>query len=263
MTDTSVRSNSALNSDPLEWSILIPFYGSGDTIERCVESVLALRTEHSFEVVLIDNASPDDSRQRIEQYEHLAQVRILREEQAGAYAARNAGLSIARGRRIAFTDADCEVHPQWLQAAQAALDADGVGAVIGHCRYPDSASLRLRLLERYENTKAAYVTEQAPAHWFAYANNLAIRAELFGRIGAFKQWARAADSEFVHRMATITDLRLAFEPAMQVTHLEFVQARNRLARLRLYGGTNAQIATFRELSAVQRFAIVRRAMFGR
>ena len=89
-----------------------------------------------------------------------------------------------------------------------------------------------------------------------------MRADLFEQIGCFKEWARAADTELVHRMANATDLRLVFEKEMQVTHLEFVQARRRLSRLRLYGSTNARIASFRELSVRQRLAIATRACFG-
>ena len=94
--------------------MVVPFFGSSQTIENCVRSVLSLVEEGaspsaSLELLLVDNASTDDSRERIAPFESDPRVRVLREEEPGAYAARNAALRAARGRRIAFTDADCEV----------------------------------------------------------------------------------------------------------------------------------------------------------
>jgi GT2 family glycosyltransferase len=86
---------------------------------------------------------------------------------------------------------------------------------------------------------------------------MAVRASVFEEIGLFEQWARAADSELVHRLAAWrADLNVTFAPAMQVTHLEFVRGRTRADRLRLYTRTNARISTFRELRVRQRLSVL-------
>jgi hypothetical protein len=132
------------------------------------------------------------------------------------------------------------------------------GIIIGHCRYPDDASVAIRLLGAYENAKAEYVTTHGePSQRFAYGNNMAVRASVFEEIGPFKEWSRAADSELVHRMAASRpDLRVAYSGATRIMHMEFVSARARAQRLALYAHTNSQISTFRELSARHRIGIL-------
>ena len=101
------------------------------------------------------------------------------------------------------------------------------------------------------------VTRCAPAYHFAYANNMAVRASVFEQIGPFREWERAADTELVHRLAAKRpDLRLAYLRGMQVTHLEFLRVRDRLRRLSLYTHTNSRVATFRELGASERAAVL-------
>ena len=183
---------------------------------------------------------------------------MLDEPTPGVYAARNTGIRHAAGALIAFTDADCVVDRDWLRSAVDCLRDPGVAIALGHCSYPAAASVALRFLAAYENAKAEYVIEHcAPAHHFAYANNMAVRAVLFDELGLFREWKRAADSELVHRVASARpDLRTAFCRSMRVTHLEFTRARDRTRRLSLYTRTNAKIPTFRELGAAQRLGVL-------
>jgi GT2 family glycosyltransferase len=140
----------------------------------------------------------------------------------------------------------------------------GVAILIGDCWYPAGASRALTWLAAYENAKAEYVaTRCAPAYHFAYANNMAVRASVFEQIGPFREWERAADTELVHRLAAKRpDLRLAYVRGMQVTHLEFLRVRDRLRRLSLYTRTNSQVASFRELSVLQRLEVLRHLLQG-
>ncbi len=84
----------------------------------------AERLEAAFaEILLVDNASTDDSLAYVRT--HHPQVRILRlPENRGAGAARNAGLMAAVSDRILFIDNDVELLPGCAEALMAALDAD-------------------------------------------------------------------------------------------------------------------------------------------
>ena len=86
---------------------------------------------------------------------------------------------------------------------------------------------------------------------------MAVRASVFAEIGPFEQWARAADSELVHRVARARpDLRLVYRPSMVVTHMEFLRTRDRVRRLSLYTKTNARIQGFRELGIADRVGVL-------
>lgn len=243
----------------LQISVVVPFFDSERHIEDCIESLLGQdgvgEIGRDFEVVFIDNGATDASRSIVSRH---GDVVLLSEEKPGAYAARNAGIRAAGAPIIALTDADCVCDRDWLRSILEGMARPETGVLIGHCRYPSSASPVLRLLGAWENAKAEYVLERCPpGHHYAYANNMAVRASLFEELGPFKEWRRAADSEFVHRLATRSPAsKLTYRPSMRVTHLEFERARARAERLKLYQGTNARIPTFRELGVGHRLGVL-------
>ncbi len=238
-------------------SVVVPFFNSERHIAACIESLLAQQDVGGpFEVLLINSGSTDGSASVVGRYRELI---ALEEPTPGAYAARNAGIRRARAPIIAFTDADCVVDDHWLRSVREGMQEDpAIAVLLGQCRYPPTASVALRMLGAYENAKAEYVIERCAAvHYFAYANNMAVRASVFGEVGPFMEWARAADSELVHRLAARRpDLRLAYRRSMKVTHLEFLRARARVRRLSLYTRTNAKIETFRELGPADRLGVL-------
>lgn len=243
-------------SDRPSISIVVPFFNNEHTIAACVESLLAQeRVGGAYEIILIDNRSPDASASIVARYDGLI---VLDEPTPGAYAARNAGILRAGAPLIAFTDADCVVDRDWLRSILDGMRDPQTAILLGHCRYPAAASAALRLLGAYENAKTEYVIGHCEAaNHFAYCNNMAVRASVFEELGLFEEWQRAADSELVHRLAAHRpDLELTYRRAMRVTHLEFVHLRARARRLRLYARTNSQIESFRELGVGQRLGLL-------
>ena len=243
-------------STPPRISVVVPFFNRQDHIGACIESLLGQDDIGGpVEIILVDNRSSDASVSIAKQYPAIV---LLSEATAGAYAARNTGIRRAAAPLVAFTDADCVVARDWLASIWEGMRDPAVAMTIGACDYPAGASAALRLLGVYENAKADYVASRCPpAYHFAYANNMAVRASAFQEVGLFREWARAADTELVHRLAAARpDLRLTFNPSMRVTHLEFLRLRDRLRRLSLYTTTNAKIPTFRELDVAQRTAVL-------
>jgi len=248
---------------PPSISVVVPFFGRERSIRACIESLLAqVPIDGRAEIILVDNNSTDRSATIAAEYDDVV---LLRESRPGAYAARNTGIRASAGSIVAFTDADCVADRNWLQAIERRTRAPSTQIVIGHCRYPRSASTALRLLGAYENAKADYVIRRGPAsRWFAYANNMAVRASVFDRLGPFQEWDRAADSELVHRLAAAEpEFRLEYDAAMRVVHTEFTTMRGRARRLARYKRTNARIDTFRELTLRQRLAIALHLFRGR
>src|SRR6185437_12388918 len=94
----------------------------------------------TVEVIVVDNGSSDASRDIASG--HPAVTRVVTESRPGSYAARNAGLAVATGDLIAFTDADCLPASDWLRHGFAAV-ARGLDLVAGHVnpRVSDAPSL--------------------------------------------------------------------------------------------------------------------------
>lgn len=236
-------------------SVIVPCFNNASTVGACIESLLALEAEPGeVQAIVVDNGSSDES---IDIASRYADIALLKEPEPGAYPARNTGLKVARAPIVAFTDADCTVDPDWFQVIRRRLEEPALAMMIGHVRFPAAASLPLRMVGAWENAKADFIAHHCPPeNRIAYCNNLAVRAELFDALGPFSPWRRAGDSEFAHRVAQARpELGFVFEPAMRVTHHEFLRARERTKRLRRYTQTNQQIESFRELSNAQRLRV--------
>ena len=247
-------------------SIVVPFFDSERYLGACLESLLRQEgMAKPYEVLCVDNGSTDGSAAiAARAAEGFAGLTLLEEAKPGAYAARNAAIRRARAPILAFTDADCVVASDWLRSVVEGMADPATAVLLGRCRYPDEATLPLRLVGAWENAKTSYVLERCPpAHRFAYANNMAVRTSVFDEIGPFREWRRAADSELLHRLAARRPAaRVRYLPAMRVTHMEFRRARDRARRLSLYTRTNSRIETFRELGPGRRLGVLAHLLRG-
>lgn len=110
-------------------SIIMPCYNGADHLLQSVGSIRS-QTHSDWELVLIDDGSTDGSPDLIRRLtQEERRIVALRQPNAGLVAARNRGLSAARGEFIAFLDADDSWHPEFLSEMTAALDANPKAAV--------------------------------------------------------------------------------------------------------------------------------------
>ena len=96
-------------------SVIVPVYNVEKYIHRCIDSILN-QTFSDFELILVDDGSPDDCGAICEEYAAKdSRIRVLHQENRGQAAARNRALDMARGEYIAFVDSDDWVHPRYLE----------------------------------------------------------------------------------------------------------------------------------------------------
>ena len=92
-------------------SVIVPVYNGDKFLKGCLESI-ASQTLDNIEVIIIDDGSTDDSaaiaRSFGERYSHF---KVVNQQNSGRSAARNTGLNRARGKYIAFVDADDFIDP--------------------------------------------------------------------------------------------------------------------------------------------------------
>lgn len=86
------------------FSVIIPLYDKEDFIAKAVDSVL-FQTFSDFEIIVVNDGSTDKSTDVIADFDD-DRLRIFNTENKGAAAARNLGIKNARGKLIAFLDAD-------------------------------------------------------------------------------------------------------------------------------------------------------------
>ena len=114
-------------------SVIAPVYKVEKYLPACLDSLLA-QTYQNFELLLVDDGSPDKCWEILKQYAAQdARVCIFRKENGGVSSARNFGLEQARGEYICFVDSDDLVLPQYLEWLYDALCS--CGTRIAMCRY--------------------------------------------------------------------------------------------------------------------------------
>lgn len=196
-------------------SVIVPVYRDWPLLERCLA---ALRVQHwpveDFEILVVSNdehpppghlATPGS----------LPAVHLLHEPAGHSYAARNAGLLVARGAVLAFTDADCTPAPGWLAAGWAALEADADAALAGG---------RVRTVAPHRNLATdydlvfAFHQDENVRKGHAVTANLFVRRAVFEAIGPFNGALQSSgDFEFCRR-AVQAGWRLVYAPEAMVNH---------------------------------------------
>ena len=106
-------------------SVVIPVYNGENYLQVAIESVLA-QTFQDFEIIVIDDGSKDSTPEIAQRYDR---VRYVRQENAGAAAAVNHGIRLARGRYFAWLSHDDLYSPEKLSEQVKALQHAGEPAV--------------------------------------------------------------------------------------------------------------------------------------
>jgi glycosyltransferase involved in cell wall biosynthesis len=188
----------------------------------------------TWEVVVVDNKSGDRTREVVEDFcrRYPGRFRYLYEPQLGKSHALNAGIRVAKGEILAFTDDDVIVEPTWLQNLTAALHcSEWAGA--GGRTLPEKNFSVPRWLSpsgRYALAPLAIFDRGLEAGELAetpFGNNAAFRKAMFGKYGGFridlgpcpggKYPQKSEDSEFGNRLLAAGE-RFRYEPSAVAYH---------------------------------------------
>ena len=105
-------------------SVIVPVYKVEKYLRRCVDSIFA-QTFADFELLLVDDGSPDNSGKICDEYAALdPRVRVFHKPNGGVSSARNLGLENARGEWISFIDSDDWVDRTYLEKLMQGKEAD-------------------------------------------------------------------------------------------------------------------------------------------
>ncbi|WP_017300634.1 glycosyltransferase family 2 protein [Nodosilinea nodulosa] len=109
-------------------SAIICTHNRASYLGAAIASLLE-QTYVNYEVIVIDNASTDDTKAVVEAFQ--PRLTYLYEGTLGLSAARNRGAAIARGSILAYLDDDAEASPQWLAALAEAFANHAQAAIAG------------------------------------------------------------------------------------------------------------------------------------
>ncbi len=131
--------------------IVVPAYKVEKYIGRCLDSVLRQTTKYKIMVTVVNDGSPDKTREILRKYESDARVTVIDQENKGLSVARNTAIDTIKGRYVTFLDSDDELHPGsidvWLDTAYRE-NADLV--VGGYTTFSDSHWPQSTVVHPYE-----------------------------------------------------------------------------------------------------------------
>lgn len=162
-------------------SVIVPTYHDWKRLQKCLDALhKQTYPEHSIEVIVVNN-DPDD--RPPDCFVLTDNQRVVSESKVGSYAARNCGITKAKGTIIAFTDSDCAPTPHWLEKAIPLLLL-GHSRVGGHIQLFSTSNSKLTISESYEML-FAFNQQSLVTRGTAMTANLFVRRDVFDRVGVF------------------------------------------------------------------------------
>ena len=216
---------------PVTTSIIIPVFNKADFTFHCLRSLLREVNFADAEVIVIDNASADETPELLSHFRD--HVRVVRnEENRGFVDACNQGAAEARGRYLVFLNNDTVVLPGWLEALVETAERDErVGAVGSMFLYPDGRVQEAGAVV-WSNGEAFHYGwgKSAEDRRFTFARevdycsgaSLLIRRELFEQLGGFDQRYAPAYYEDTDLCMGVRSLgrKVVYQPASRIYHYE-------------------------------------------
>ena len=203
-----------IDEGQVELSIIIASYNSERTIEKCLLSLGSQETSGNFEVIVVDSSSGEGVADIISK--KFPEVKLYRFPQRKFVGdARNFGISKARGRIIAFTDADCEVSANWANEIIKSHDYPylAIGGAIANGN-PNSnigwAAYFCEFNRWMPNTNGRWFADVAGA-------SMSYKKDIFEKYGGFIEGTYCSDTEFHWRMKK-DGYRIRFISSILVFH---------------------------------------------
>jgi GT2 family glycosyltransferase len=230
----------------VNYSIVMAVFNKAALTRHCLETLRAtLAGAGDGEVIVVDNASSDETPQMLQEFPW---VRVVRNETNLGFAkANNQGARLARGRFLVLMNNDMEAHPGWLKAMLDAAADPGIGIVGAKLLFPDGTlqhagvgfgPLRFGSVPAFamhEHYKAPADVPQANVArdlQCVTAACMVTPRELFERMGGFDEayWNGNEDVDYCLRVRE-AGLRVRYEPKAVLTHFESQSGIQRFRRL--------------------------------
>ena len=200
-------------------SAIIPVYGAEKYVAATVQSVLD-QTYKNFEVLIIDDASPDRSIEICQQFTD-PRIKIIRQQNRGLAGARNTGIRHAQGDYLAFLDADDLWLPEKLEKHVEHLEnSPAVGVSFSRSAFIDEAGnpLGIYQMPKLTGLTPGYVLCRNP---ISNGSTPVIRREVFEAIrfqdnlyGTVEDFY--FDDNFIHQEDIECWIRIAIQTDWQI-----------------------------------------------
>lgn len=207
-------------------SVIIPAYNEEKVIRQCLQS-LADQDFDSYEVVLIDDASTDQTKSIIQEFVRSQPTLFKLREfgKIGPGKARNLTAYESDAEFLLFTDADCYAEPQWIHQIVGSFISNEIGSVGGPHLAPPSSSRFQKKLESFfkilpsaidfykkGSNKETIETKHNPLC------NVAYRRDIFMRLRGFREDLFPGEDVEIDQRVVREGYRILYNPLAIVYH---------------------------------------------
>lgn len=178
-------------------SIVIPAYNAERTIAATIKACLSQDfPDDEYEVIVVDDGSSDRTGEKVRDYP----VEYITQKNAGAAAARNAGMDAAHGAYVVFVDSDCVLPEDALRKLIETLEDDPQLGIVGGIYAPTSNG-PLVPATIYEEIRYRHLHSPSQVkHIGSFC--MAMRQRLLEDVGGFDaQFRRGQDNELSNRVS--------------------------------------------------------------
>jgi len=181
-------------------SIVVPAYNEVDLLPACLGSLMAQDYAGPIEILVIDNASTDDTAA----VARALGVRVVAEPLRGYGRALRRGFQAASGDIIAATDADTIVPTDWISRFADTYDANPDVVAVGGAIHFADANLKGQILTRGLLPILDRIDRANPAGPHLWGANLSVLRTAFDKCGGWNpEFSFQADTELSERLRTV------------------------------------------------------------
>ena len=202
-------------------SVVIPAFNEEEHIGACLASLAAQETSQTFEVIVVDNASTDNTAAIARRYASRMNLRIVHEPRKGRGRARRTGYRVAKGDIFLSTDADIVLPPHWVETMSTTLRRKKAVGVVGDVQIADCH----KFVNQAYNTLRPFIAVGFRlwyGHWLLNGGNSAYERWAYEAAGGFNATIDAQDdTEFSRRLSKIGKTRFVLNASITASGRRF------------------------------------------
>lgn len=184
----------------MDLSIIIPVFNKSKLINRCLDSIFSQTTQYTYEVILVDDGSTDDSVELIKARKENSII-LYEQQNAGPSVARNRGVELSHGKYCVYLDADDYWNDGLIETAVSFLEQHDECVAVNVAQRHLTVSGEHIAPSCYKEYSKPLVLDDFFTFWAEYMHvctgSVVIRSEVIKQVGGMRTDLRVTeDLEF-------------------------------------------------------------------
>ena len=189
---------------PPKYSLIVPTYNRVEELMELLPSVNKMSLIDLLELIIIDDGSTDATEKYIESFDSKYIIQYQKQHNQGPGAARNLGMSIARGTYFLFVDSDCILPQDYLVHIDTFLDENDSDAFGGRDSFHPSFSPLLKAIDysmtSFIGTGGTRGNVKSVTKFYPRSFNMGFHRKVYETIGGYNSLRHGQDMDYSARI---------------------------------------------------------------